>query len=431
MTRDASATPSYRRAATLVGLSFFTTQFTMVDRGVVGLPLKFLLKDRLGLTATQLATFMALALAPIYLKPLTGLLTDAFPILGYRRKPYLLLGSGLAALAWAFLWVTPFRTGSLLAALFMVMLFSTLVSTTTGAVRIEVGQSLGATGRLASVSSLGGNVANMGGALLGGYLAGRAFGWVCGLSAASFLLLLPLLLKLHRERPTVRGEGTSRPRKEVLRTQIRTLLNARPLQVVLGMMALVALAPGLGTLLFFIQATRNHFSPVEISWLTQVTAGFSLLAAFAYIWLAKHLPLQRLVLLVLGLAALAPLCYLHYASFTQAALTEAFYAFTYELCTILLIDLASRVTPKGSEGVAFGLLWSALMVMSFLADILGAWLFDVRHVSLAALLCVNGGTTAFSMVLLPLLPAGLLAGREQDQGDTQGGFLEPAEPCEA
>jgi hypothetical protein len=84
---DCPKPASLRRSFTLVGLCAFATAFTMVDRGLVGLPVKFLLKERLGLGPTQLSLFLTLALAPIYLKPLTGYLSDAMPLFVPGARP--------------------------------------------------------------------------------------------------------------------------------------------------------------------------------------------------------------------------------------------------------------------------------------------------------------------------------------------------------
>ena len=38
-----------------------------------------------------MATFFAIAMSPWYFKPIAGLLSDAFPIFGSRRKSYMIL----------------------------------------------------------------------------------------------------------------------------------------------------------------------------------------------------------------------------------------------------------------------------------------------------------------------------------------------------
>ncbi len=71
------------------------------------LPLQNLLKNELHADRTANAAFFFWAGLAWYLKPLAGILTDAFPLFGSRRKSYILISSILAAVSWLALIVTP------------------------------------------------------------------------------------------------------------------------------------------------------------------------------------------------------------------------------------------------------------------------------------------------------------------------------------
>src|SRR5205085_941008 len=89
-----------------------------------------------------------------YLKPFAGILTDAFPIFGTRRRHYMLISCVLAAISWIgmwVLWVTFHSYQALLLGAIIVNLFMVMASTVTGAFLVEAGQSFGATGRLTSI----------------------------------------------------------------------------------------------------------------------------------------------------------------------------------------------------------------------------------------------------------------------------------------
>src|ERR1700729_3370295 len=70
------------------------------------LPLQFLLKNEIGVTREQMAAFFFWCGLAWYLKPFAGILTDAFPFFGSRRKSYILISATLAALSWLVLIVT-------------------------------------------------------------------------------------------------------------------------------------------------------------------------------------------------------------------------------------------------------------------------------------------------------------------------------------
>src|SRR3989442_15431341 len=87
-------TPEAQRLAVLFAIVYFS-------QGMWYLPIQTItvvLKDR-GLSAGQVADFFAITIIPWLIKPVYGLLSDFVPLLGYRRKSYLLLTSATAALA--------------------------------------------------------------------------------------------------------------------------------------------------------------------------------------------------------------------------------------------------------------------------------------------------------------------------------------------
>src|SRR5689334_426323 len=71
---------------------------TNLGYSIADLPFRFLLKDRLHLSASQMSGFMALAIFTNYIKPLAGILTDSVPLFGTRRRHYLLFSLGLCGL---------------------------------------------------------------------------------------------------------------------------------------------------------------------------------------------------------------------------------------------------------------------------------------------------------------------------------------------
>src|ERR1700719_754529 len=74
---------------------------TMPQAQALGkLPLQFLLKNDVHVTREQMAAFFFACARACYLKPFAGILTDAFPFFGTRRRHYLLFSSMLTALSW-------------------------------------------------------------------------------------------------------------------------------------------------------------------------------------------------------------------------------------------------------------------------------------------------------------------------------------------
>src|SRR5580658_1948627 len=78
------------------------------------IPLQNILKNTLHTSREEMARFFFLAGLFFYLQPLAGILTDAFPLFGTRRRYYLLLSSVFAAGAWIALGLVPKTYASLL-----------------------------------------------------------------------------------------------------------------------------------------------------------------------------------------------------------------------------------------------------------------------------------------------------------------------------
>ncbi len=66
--------------------------------GVVWQPLVHFLKESEGWSPLQVSAHLAVLDIPWVIKPLYGLISDFVPVLGYRRRTYL-LGTNLAAMA--------------------------------------------------------------------------------------------------------------------------------------------------------------------------------------------------------------------------------------------------------------------------------------------------------------------------------------------
>src|SRR6185436_16073057 len=86
------------RAACFFGLVYFSQGICQLS-ALVNQPVRQYLEKVHNYNAAQTANFLFIVGLPWVVKPLYGLLSDFFPILGYRRKSYLLLLNLGAALA--------------------------------------------------------------------------------------------------------------------------------------------------------------------------------------------------------------------------------------------------------------------------------------------------------------------------------------------
>src|SRR5438105_3448044 len=240
----------------MVGLGAFVT--TIAQPGVIGrLPLQLLLKTQLHFTAQTLAAFMVIATFAWNVKPLAGIMSDAFPLFGTRRRHYMVLGAGMAAVCWFLMGAVPRSYVPLLLTAFGANAFMVVASTVMGGLMVEAGQKFGISGRISSIRQALQSIVSVGNGVLGGYLAATAFGWTVGLATG---LLLALAVATFF---TLTEPRTLSPRRDVLRgaaRQLRTLLRSGTLWAAGIFLALVYISPGFTTPLLYLQADTLKFS---------------------------------------------------------------------------------------------------------------------------------------------------------------------------
>jgi predicted MFS family arabinose efflux permease len=388
---------------------------TMPQTTALGrLPLQFLLKNEINVTREQMAAFFFWTGLAWYLKPLAGLLTDAFPFFGTRRRHYLLFSSVLAACSWIGMNFIPRTYGSLLLGGMTLELFMVMGSTVIGAFLVEAGQRLGATGRLTALRMLVFNFCTLIRGPLGGLLSTAGFVWATGANAALALTIFPVAYiylkeqRVNQERRSVvfRNAGE----------QMKIILRSKNLWLAVLFIALFHFSPGFVTPLFYRQTDELHFSKQAIGNLDVFAGTFAILSAILYSQLIKRLPIRTLLVLAVAMSACATLIYLFYSDWTRAILIESLNGFFSGLAEVALIDLAARATPKGCEGLGYSLILSFRNAALFGADIVGSYLADHRW-AFSQLVLLNAGTTAVVLILVPLLPGALM--RTKDASFTQ------------
>ena len=103
----------------LILLSFylllgFVFQFPSVS-------MRFWCIETVKMTPAQMMGMGGVIGIPWCLKPIFGFISDSFPILGYRRKPYIILGCWISSISY---WILPWHADNIDAIMFLMMLTS-------------------------------------------------------------------------------------------------------------------------------------------------------------------------------------------------------------------------------------------------------------------------------------------------------------------
>lgn len=388
--------------------------------GLARLATSFYLKDSLGLSPSQVAALMGVAMSPWILKPLYGLLSDTVPVAGYRRRPYLLLSGLLGCGAWlgmalwaptaglATLWMV---LGSLAVAVGDVIVDSLVVERVHGSDWAGTGTLQSLTWGATALGSL--LTAYLGGALLAHYPPQVVF----GLTA-----LLPLFIALAAwviaDQPVVLSQGWD-PLQQQVGQVWRALRQPSILLPVLFVFVWQA-TPSADAALFYFVTNDLGFGPEFLGQVRLVTSIASLLGVGIFQVYLRRIPLRPLfgwmtvISAALGLTSLILVYHLnrdwgiddHWFSLGDSlVLTVAG-----QIAFMPVLVLAARLCPPGIEATLFALLMSAFNLAGFLSQELGSLLMHGLGVTetdfsrLGLLLILTNLSTLLPLPFLGWLP---------------------------
>jgi predicted MFS family arabinose efflux permease len=409
----------------MVGLGAFVT--TIAQPAVIGrLPLQLLLKTQLHFSAQMLAGFLLIASFAWNVKPLAGIMSDAFPLFGTRRRHYMLFGAGMAAVCWFLMGVVPRSYLPLLLTAFGANAFIVIASTVMGGLMVEAGQKYGISGRITSIRQALQSAVSLGNGILGGYLAAVAFGWTVGIATALLLVLAVTTFFALTERPVaVRNQNVLTNASH----ELRTLVGSRTLWTSGIFLALVYISPGFTTPLLFMQTDTLNFSAPYIGLMESIEGAAGLLGALIYGVVCRRFNLRQLLTTAIALNVTVTLLYLRYSHAT-APFIHGTVGFAVICSELALMDLAVRSTPPGCESLGFALMMSARNFALGGSDLIGSWLIDSYGWVFHELVWLNAGTTALILLFIPFLPRAVMSRKDGDvaPGPASG---PPAEPSPA
>jgi Na+/melibiose symporter-like transporter len=371
--------------------------------GIMWQPLSHWLKEAMHWDPVTISASLAILDLPWIIKPLWGAISDFVPLFGYRRRPWLVIATIAAFLAFA--WVATIdSTTTMVPALTVTALAMAVSSTLCGALLVETGQKTNNSANFVNQQWLWFNIAQMIAVLLAGYLI-EIFSPIGALHVAAWIgAVAPL---------TIIGgvflidEPRAAIDLQALRERLHALLSVfqnRNLWFVAGFLFLYYFSPHFGTPLYFQMTDTLKFSQGFIGVLSAISAGGWIIGGLLYRrWLNR---LDRLALLRLSIVAgvittLAVLLLNGEASAVVIWLTSGIAGM---IAMIATMSLAAESCPEGAEGFAFAGMMSILNIASPLGDTFGSVLYEhVFDRQLTPLILVSAGATALVFFLIPLM----------------------------
>jgi MFS family permease len=386
------------RAAGVAGAYIFFAALYFVQSvgdptsGLIAQPVRSLLRSW-GESPATLGALMALLAVPWTIKPIFGLLSDFVPLLGSRRRNYLLLANGLAAASLLLLAFIPLAPGS------RWLLFALLLPTTIGialgdvivdAFMVEKGQPLGLTGRFQSIQWTAANAALLLTGVFGGYVAEeRLQSLAFALCGALWLFAFAVAWRYAGDHDDVHLDVAS------LHETGAALLGVLRDPLFLAICALLTLwsfNPVWGSVLYLHMTEGLGFSEQDFGNVTSAFFAGSLMGSIGYGIYCRLVRLSMLLHLSIIAAIVSNAVYWQLDSLSSAYVVSVIAGAAYMTGTLIQLDLTARIIPARAAATVFATVMALTNFAGSGSEAFGGWLFGAAKAS-------YGRETAFSLAV--------------------------------
>lgn len=388
--------------------------------GLARLAISFFFKDELGLSPAEVAALMGVAALPWVIKPVFGLISDSLPLLGFRRRSYLVLSGLLGCGAWLSLgtWVaTPWQaTAAILGASIAIALSDVIVdSLVVERARQE------STAEMGTLQSLSWAATALGG-ILTAYFSGQLLQWFSPRTVFQITAVFPLLVSgvawaIAEARVTARPQ-LGQTWEHINR--VRQAMMQKRIWLPVAFLFLWQATPGSESALFFFTTNELGFEAEFLGRVRLVTSIASLLGVWVFQRYLKTLPIRTIFFwstilsALLGLSSLILVTHLN----RQWGISDQWFSLGDSLILAVMgqiafmpvLVLAARLCPPGIEATLFALLMSISNLANLVSHELGAllthWLGITEHNfdRLWLLVLITNLSTLLPLPLLNWLP---------------------------
>ena len=381
--------------------------------GLIGVPVAFFLKNRLHLTANQLAVFNLWTGAPLFAGFVFGFLRDRWSPLRTGDRGHIVL-FGLATMAtYLIMAFVPPSYGALLASLFTATVTFEMIASAASGILAAIGQREAVAGGMSMVVGVAISIPIMAALLLGGevsgWLEGRAAesaARILFLGAAGLMGAIALLGALGPRAFFARGAvdaHVTTPWGDFLR-----LLRHWPVYPVMLIQLLWQFGPAGGIVLQYHLTNALHASDAEWGAWNAIFYGSFIPVYLAYGWLCRRVRLRWLLWVgfTIAVAQMAPLLFIR--STGGALLAALPMGLMGGLGQAALVDLTIRAAPKGLQGTMLMLFTACYWISTRFGDVFGTWLYD-QHGGFVTAVIATIVVYALILPLLLLVPGRLTA----------------------
>ena len=411
-TSDPAAAPSVlpagvrTRILIYLGVLLVLLGFGSPGSGLIGLPISFLLKNKLHLEAHEMAIFGLIAGAPAYVSFLFGFARDTWNPFGMRDRGFMMLFGGLCATLYVLFAFTPVTYQSLLIASLLLGTSFLFVSSAQNGLTSALGQQHVMSGQLSAAWNIFGSLPGIAALLLGGSLsdlmegrdATRAAHLLFLIGAA--IMAVVALYGLWKPAAVFDNLQVERPPDAHPVDDIKRLVRHWPIYPALLIWFLWNFAPGSGTPLQYYLQDALHAADSQWGQWNAIFAASFIPTFLVYGVLCRKFPLRPLLFwgTVVAIPQFVPLLFIH--SVTGALIAAAPIGLMGGVATAAYLDLMIRSCPGGLQGTLLMMSAALYAIVSGLGNLLGTNLYD--HFG-GFTVCVIAITVVYALILPVLL----------------------------
>lgn len=395
------------------GVMMTLLQFAVPYEGLIGLPVIFFLKNRLGLTAHDVATFNLIASIPLFTGFAFGFLRDSWSPFGRGDRAHILVFGLAAAAAYGAMVIMAPSYGVLLGGVLASTIMIQMVWAAGRGATSAVGQAEAMTGQVSVVGNLAVAVPSLAAYFLGGALSGflesrdaTSAAQTLFAVGGGLMIIIALMGALGPARLFEHHHGQAR--EHTIAADIVRLLRHKPLYPVMIIQLLWQFSPAVGVVMPFHLANDLHASDAQVgAWYGLFFGAFAPVYVL-YAWLCRRVRLNVLLWVgsILAVTQMAPMLFAQTPN--QALAAAVAMGVIGGVGQAAYTDLTIRACPPRLQGTMMMMFMAMYYVSLRLGDLFGAWLFD-RQGGYQTALFASMGVYALIMPMLLLLPRQLTA----------------------
>lgn len=399
-------------AIAYIGVLVMLLGFGAPFGGLIDVPVSFMLKNKMHLSASEVARFRLVAGIPLYLSFLFGFARDIWNPFGMKDRGFLVLFGTISGGVYLFYAFAPLEYLTLLVASVLLTTAFLFVSSAQVGLTGTIGQKRLMWGQISVAWKMFGSIPLIAAFLLGGVLSGlletrsadEAVRILFLIGAA--IMFTVAVYGVWKPVGVFTNGGEDRVAGEPIAATLKRLITHWPIYPALFIYLLWNFAPGYQTpLQFYLQNSLHATDAQWGEWNAIFTVSyFPTFITFAI--LCRKYPLRRLLFwgTVIAVPQMVPLVFIH--SVPGALIAAIPIGLTGGIASAAYIDLLIRSCPDGLQGTILMMAGSMLYVISRAGDLLGTVLYE-RYQNFD--ICVVAITIVYTLILptLWLVPSNL------------------------